>query len=289
MEKEVEVWKHAYDQAKYAGYGDDSTGDMLKAAVALSEKQFKIYPSPLRNEEGLGSSELTYNYSDKTGKYYLNTIHMTVKAENPAKPVRSYTFRVDKDNKWTQKQAFNMLMGRAVCKMVTPKEKEPYEPWLQFDFTNLEENGAYRMRQWHPKYGFDLREVLKKYNIEGMDNERKLDYLVSDLKRGNLQPVVFITSKGELVKGFTEAAPGYKSVNNYDEQKELFKEGHELSGFYKGEKDKTEVLEAGQPKEEVAQQSKSGPDLPAQNKDKQKVEAKTAEKKGRARGKGIHK
>lgn len=284
MENEVDVVKHAVDQVKFAGYRDDSTADMVRNAIAGGGKELKVYPNAKRYEEGLASSELILNYSEKTGKYYLNNINMSVKADNPAIPVRAYSFRLDKDNKWTQKQAYNMLMGRAVYKSYKPKEKDAYEAWFQFDFNKTEKQAernqlapgaatesktqkdrGYAMIQYHPKWGFDLDEVLSKFKILDRESRQELPHLASDLKRGNLQPVLFATSDGQLIPGYTEAAPAHKSLNNYDENKIAFPEGHELSGLYQGNNARQikEHQEGIQTKEQTAQPDKKGPELVA--------------------------
>jgi len=261
---EIEVVEYAAKQARDAGYRDESTAAMIEQALQKGGDKVSVFPTPVRYDEGTASTELVYNLSKTTGKYYLNAIDMSVMKNDGT--VMKYAFKIDQNNKWTQKMAYNTLMGRAVYRMVKPKEKEEYGAWFQFNREKLEKR-EYDLLQYHPNYGFKLEEVVKKYDLENTKTEKGFEDLIKDLKRGNQQEVKFILD-GKVVPGFIEAAPSWKSVNTYDHEKVMFPEGHVLSGHYKGNHHAktTEVKEGPSQKEVVAQVDKQAMNSPAQKK-----------------------
>jgi hypothetical protein len=282
---ENEKLEHAWKGLNSSGYRDDSLKDALAIALERGDNPIKLFCKK-KYDEGLSSSHLILNKSEKTGKYYLNKIEMAVKLDK-GDEVRSYKFSVGTNNRWTQKEAYNMLCGRAVNKDITPKEKPGFNPWLQFNFGILvdppkkaedaHKNAAadtkeekqekiYHMDSYHPNWGFVLEDVVNKFKLLDPQTGKEPEHLNQDLRRGNRQPVIFVTKDGSLVPGFMEAAPAYKSVNNYDENGVLFPKGHELNAHYRG--NKVDVINAPAnadvPKEAVAQGHKENTVQPAQ-------------------------
>lgn len=58
----------------------------------------------------------------------------------------------------------------AVDKDLTNKEDMAYNAWLQMDFKQTE-NGNFKIKQFHQKYGFELDKALEKHPIKELNVE----------------------------------------------------------------------------------------------------------------------
>ena len=83
------------------------------------------------------------------------------------------------------------------------------------DFKQTENNGNYKMKQFHQNYGFDLEKELSKHPIKELNNEQEKSRLMESLQKGNRQSVAFMQNGNEQ-KHFIEANPQFKTINVYD-------------------------------------------------------------------------
>ena len=77
----------------------------------------------------------------------------------------------------TGKEAFNLLDGRSVHKDLVTKEGQPYKAWMQLDFENKDKNNNFEVKQFHEKYGFDLKAAVEKFpitDLKEVDKEKAL-------------------------------------------------------------------------------------------------------------------
>jgi hypothetical protein len=58
------------------------------------------------------------------------------------------------ENKYTLKEAYNLLAGRPVHKNLVSKEGNEYEAWVKLNFKNKLDNGNHEMKQYTKNYGF---------------------------------------------------------------------------------------------------------------------------------------
>jgi len=73
----------------------------------------------------------------------------------------------------------------------------------------------YNMNQYHdPSYGFDLKEVLDKFNIKELETPKEREKLEAQLKNGD-RPIITVEKKGEQVKLHVEAIPRYSQLNMF--------------------------------------------------------------------------
>ncbi|MEO5943387.1 MAG: hypothetical protein ABIP30_01215, partial [Ferruginibacter sp.] len=105
--------------------------------------------------------------------------------------------------------------GRAVQKDLLTKDNVPYKAWMKLDFENKDKNNNFEVKQFHEKYGFDLKAAVEKFPITDLKVPDKEKALMQSLQKGNVQSVT-IEKDGNSHKMFIEADPQYKKVNLYD-------------------------------------------------------------------------
>jgi hypothetical protein len=98
---------------------------------------------------------------------------------------------------------------------VITKEGQPYKAWMQLDFENKDKNNNFEVKQYHEKYGFDLKAAVEKFPITDSKDAEKEKALMQSLQRGNVQSVT-IEKDGSSHKMFIEANPQYKKINLFD-------------------------------------------------------------------------
>ncbi|PWS26193.1 hypothetical protein DHW03_15475 [Pedobacter yonginense] len=133
---------------------------------------------------------------------------------NPPLP---QTIWVDRGKGFTAPQAINLIEGRAVYRedMLT-QGGMPYKAWMKLDLDGPRDRHMnYNMNQYHdPSYGFNLKEVLDKFNIKELETPKEREKLESQLKNGD-RPAVTVEKNGEPLKVFVEAVPRYSQLNMY--------------------------------------------------------------------------
>jgi hypothetical protein len=195
---------------KYLGFGD-----RLQANLEHNIRQG--FPEfVLRTQTEFGSATLDsilyFSRSNEDGKYYFNRHDARLKNDVG---VLEQSFHVNKGHGITLKEAFNLLEGRAVYKEMDTKEGERYHAWIQLDFQNREENGSYKIKQFHDAYGYDLGKALSKFPLKELSDQQKTERLLMSLQKGNLQAVTMMVD-GKEQRFSIGASPQYKTVDVYD-------------------------------------------------------------------------
>jgi hypothetical protein len=206
---------HLKDDLKYLGFGDKLYAD-LEHHIRQGFPEFVLKMQSEFGNRSLDSS-LHFRRTDASDLYYFNRHDAVLKNE-----VGTFeqTFYNNQGKGVTLKESFNLLEGRAVYKEITPKEGPKYHAWIQLDLKTKEENGNYKVRQYHENYGYDLAYALGNYSIKEMQNDQQRQRLTASLQRGNLQSVT-IASNGKEQMFYIEANPQYKSINIYNPQLQL--------------------------------------------------------------------
>jgi hypothetical protein len=215
------------NQLKYTGFGDLLQRE-LRAKMSGNPPQtdFTIL---FRAEIGDDPVEtvLQFRKSENAELYFFNRFSLQIKNGQGTEP-HIQSFRIGRENNITLKEAYNLLKGRSVYKEVHPKEGEKYHAWLQLNFKETNEHGNFKIRQYHPNYGFDLKQVLERFEIKELENPETNQSLIRSLEKGNRQ-AVSIRYEGKEEKMFIEASPQYKSVNIYNNRQlriNIHSQGH---------------------------------------------------------------
>ena len=92
--------------------------------------------------------------------------------------------------------------------------------FFYFISVHKDKNNNFEVKQFHEKYGFDLKAAVEKFPITDLKEADKEKALMQSLQKGNVQSVT-IEKDGSSHKMFIEADPQFKKVNLYDSNMKL--------------------------------------------------------------------
>lgn len=199
------------DNIKYLGLGEDHT-DALMKKLNEGQPEFSINHRMEINRKPF-EAELHFRKSDNSDMYFLNSYSASLQRSNGEK--MEQTFYLNKGKGVTAKEAYNLLEGRAVFKELSNKEGQPYKAWIQLDFENKDKRNNYEVKQYHEKYGYDLKSAISKFAVAELKDPEKEKALMQSLGKGNIQAIT-IEKDGFSHKMFIEANPQFKTANLYD-------------------------------------------------------------------------
>lgn len=201
-------------QIKFTGFGETHLEE-LKNKISSGQSEFVIVHA---QDFGLDNSIATLNFrgSEASDLYFFNSYHLMIKNEQRAEAVHHSFYINPKGDNITLKEGYNLLSGRAIQKEYAPREGDKYKAWFQLDFKDTDAYGQFRIKQFHPNYGFDLESSLRKHPLMELNSEESTRRLIESLERGNRQLVTY-GKEGNQIKVFIEASPQFKSINFYDE------------------------------------------------------------------------
>ena len=203
-------YEYLQEQLKRTGFGD-TLNQELRDNMEKQNPEFTLSIEKAYGTDKV-SAALQFKKSDQFDMFFFNSYEMKLKKEGQQNDIKQ-TFYTDKGI--TLKEAYNMLDGRAVNKMLINKESEKYKAWLQLDFKNQAPSGNYQIKQYHQNYGFDLEKALSQYPIKELNTEKFKADLIRSLERGNLQSATFqINGKEEKI--YLTPNVAFKSLNAFD-------------------------------------------------------------------------
>lgn len=133
-------------------------------------------------------------------------------------PDKTMLFRISNDESLTIRDAFNLLNGRAVQKLVLDwSNRKMHSAWFQLDFGAHDVHGNFKLERL-PLSNLDyvVSASLEKYPIIEMKYPEERTKLIFSLLRGNVEPVTLLID-GKEVKAFAEASPKNRDVHIYSE------------------------------------------------------------------------
>lgn len=225
---------------KYLGFGE-GLNEKLTENVSQQKDQFQLKTV---NEYGPDKANyvLDFKKSEQSDMYFFNKYTATIKSGEPDE--KSQTFFPKKNSGITAKEAFNLLNGRSVNKDLTNAEGQPYNAWLQIDWSQKDNYGNHKFKMIHQGYGYNLEKELQKHPIKELSEPATKERMMQSLERGNLHQVTFVKGDKEE-KMFIEANPQFKTLNLYDSSlKKVFQENPK-------KEIKTEEQEGPQKKEAI--------------------------------------
>jgi hypothetical protein len=207
-------FEYLKDQVKYSGFGESLEND-LKTNLQKQPAEFSLHHQATFGKDQV-NSELHFKRSTQSDLYFLNSYEAELKKENQKEALKQTFYLNKQGGNVTLKEAYNLMDGRAVNKDLTNKEGQVYNAWMQMDFKQTENNGNFKIKQFHQKYGFELDKALEKLPIKELSVEFDKRRLTESLQKGNRQVVTF-EKDGFEQKHFIQAAPQFKSITVYDE------------------------------------------------------------------------
>lgn len=206
-------FEYLRDQLKYTGFGEALEIE-LREKLKQQQPSFILYHETYY-EDRVARATLNFSKVKDGDMYFFNSYKVELQKENISDALE-HTFHIYKGSNITMKEAYNLMMGRAVNKDFVNKEGQSYNTWVQMDFKNSDENGNFKLQQYHQNYGFDLVGTLAQYPIKELENQNYKEDLIRSLKKGNLQAVTFLKD-GQQVKGYIEACPQFKTIGIFDD------------------------------------------------------------------------
>jgi len=199
---------------KYMGFGERSLlNQHLEAQLLRELPSFELYTEAFYNPDTKLEAKLYFRRSAKENFYYFNKYDALLRYAGEPHKDRAQTFYLSKGRGFTYKEAFNLLEGRYVYKLLTSRSGIQYYAWVQLNFAEKDRRDNYPYTYFRGSK-FDLLGALKKYPILELDLETTQANLLRSLQRGNLQTVTF---KGGERKGkyLVEANPLLDTINIY--------------------------------------------------------------------------
>jgi hypothetical protein len=224
------------------------------------KKQFKNFKSPVeaianfKKREGDAELGIGKNITDyqsvatlKNGKVDYVSKEFGVSFYDTA---LTQTYYVKKGAGFSVKQGANMLQKRSVYRDDLVSRGTQYKAYniLLMDEPK-DKYGNFKIRQFSdPSYGFNLQKELAAYPIKELDDPKKLEQLLSDLKDGYRPVVTLAMENGEEKKLRVEAAPRYFNMNFFSlsgkpEKREELQKTAKLEQGLKQQKNKTNTKE----------------------------------------------
>lgn len=226
LEPKDELQKKQIDflskQVKYLGLGQDPKikEDILKG-INSTEKGFTVKVSSDKASQGNKVEfNLNFNKSEQGGVFLNSYKAVLTTAQNEE---RSHTFRVQKENNVTAKEAINLLEGRAVKIVRDITNQETQQPSKEPAFIKLKLNdektqyGNYKLEQYNKNYNVDVDKIMEKSKLV-FASEQDKEFTKKSLEKGNITKVTFVDEKNNQNKqGFAVLNPQWKNLNLYDE------------------------------------------------------------------------
>ncbi|WP_313260647.1 hypothetical protein [Sphingobacterium sp.] len=210
----IQNYEYLKDQLFYSGFGH-KLEDILRSKMAKGKQEFQLQFKTQIDSENV-KAELYFSKSKKTDMYFFNSYRV----ELPQKESRLFVsrkFHVNGNDRFTLKEAYNLLNGRSVHKNISNVQGNPYTAWFQLDSKTLDIHGNHKMLQFHENYGYDLEKQLQRFPIMEIRDDLNKKRILDSLRRGNRQLVTFFLSSGPE-KLYLEALPRFKAVCIYNEQ-----------------------------------------------------------------------
>lgn len=209
------------DQVKYSGFGE-GLEQQLSEHIKRQEPEFSLQHQATYGKDEI-STTLYFKKSETTDMYFFNKYEVSLKDEKLPEPLRQ-TFYMNRVNNFTHKETYNLLKGRAVNKNLVSKDGQAYNAWVELNLAPAD-NGSFKQRKYSEGYGFELSKALAKLPLKELTDIRDKDRLVEGLKKGNIQPVTYITEDNKELKGFVKANPQFKNASLYDLQMQRVHQG----------------------------------------------------------------
>jgi len=222
-EKQSNQLNYLKSQVKYLGLGEDTKlHKELENAILSPEAKVTIraeynYPDRLmKGNTVLFDLNLT---KTEQGGVFLNSYRANLTTKNGEE--RSQTFKVQKENNITAKEAINLLEGRSVKidHDVVDKETGELSRTESFIKLNMKEPktdyGNYKY-EWYNKnaYGVDIDNIMQKSNLT-FANDIERERTKKHLEKGNITQVTF-QQENRQIQGFAVLNPQWKMLNLYD-------------------------------------------------------------------------
>lgn len=219
--EQEEVINYLKNQLMYLGFGqDEKLHQQLEKSVLESENNTKFHlavPYDKVQEGNHAQFLINFHKSDKGGVYLNSFKGVLVVGETGEE--RTHSFGA---NKFTAKEAVNLLEGRAVKAQFTNKfTNELDDVFVQLKLKEEKnEFNNYQMKMFNKNFGINTKDIVDKSPLifEGENAEEVKKMVIKSLEKGNIVSVKFKDEANKEMNGKAILNPQYKNINLYDEQ-----------------------------------------------------------------------
>ena len=221
-EKQFTQLNYLKNQVKYLGMGEsEKLHKDLENAILSPDKDVNVQVEYNNPDKLMKGNTISFNLhigKGEQGGIFLNSYTANLTMKNGEE--RTQSFKVQKENNITAKEAINLLEGRAVKIEHDKVDKETGEISRTESFIKLKlkdektEYGNYKYEWYNKGYGVDVDDIMKKSNLVFADDTQR-ERTKKHLEKGNITEVSFVHDKKEI-KGFAVLNPQYKQLNLYD-------------------------------------------------------------------------
>ncbi len=193
-----------HQQVQRAGFNGLSA--KIEEQIKEDQQQFSIPVSYYLNDKERLDHQLLF-IKDQSGLPRFEGYKTTLYDESKPGEKRQQYFSARNGYEVNATEAYNLLAGRCVQKSDT---------WVKLDLNDKDQKGNFRIKEFHPEYGYDLERDLRQLPLVELLIKEDTERLTKDLKSGNRVSVGFIKD-GKEKRYYIEANPQFKSLNIYDE------------------------------------------------------------------------
>ncbi|CAN5389493.1 hypothetical protein BH11BAC5_BH11BAC5_23910 [soil metagenome] len=252
-------------QLKRTGFAEAFTPE-LKSQMERSVPE--IQHSFKKEYEGDKVEAVLHLKKSLTSDYYfLNKFDLQLQKDGQAETVRQTFFltrnissdgnggeqKQKVENKYTLKEAYNLLDGRPVFKKLVDSEGHEYQAWVKMNLQNTFPSGNHELKHYHTNYGFDLETVLAKYAIKELSHTQYKQSLMESLQRGNLQKATFVGASGKEEQLYITPVITLKALLVYDENKQRIPTDLLVEKNYIRHQQKEDLKQQQRPQQTVGQ------------------------------------
>lgn len=200
------------DQLKFAGFGS-ALSEALKKQLESGEAAFSLV-----YEKYVGSDQVTavlyFRKSERSELFFFVSFELSVESSAKKEVVRRL-FPVHKNKRYTLREAYNLLSGRAVQKHFIAASGKRYTAWTQLSPSAKNSRGDQELEYFFESYGFDLAEALRQFPLLELESEEQRNHLVARLANGDRGRATLMA--GEFSRAcFLEADPKFRSFRFFD-------------------------------------------------------------------------
>ncbi|MCW0488323.1 hypothetical protein [Riemerella anatipestifer] len=219
--EQEEVIGYLKNQLMYLGFGKDEKlhKDLEKGVLETQNgEKFQIATKYDKVLEGNEAHFIINFHKSEQGGVYLNSFKGVLKEGNTGEE-RIHSFGA---NKFTAKEAINLLEGRAVKTQFTNKlTNEQDDVFVKLKLKEEKnEFGNYQMQMYNKGYGINTEDIVNKSQLvfDGENAEEIKELVIKSLEKGNVVNVKFRNDDNKEMQGKAILNPQYKTINLYDEQ-----------------------------------------------------------------------
>ncbi|MEC5395223.1 hypothetical protein [Bergeyella sp. RCAD1439] len=219
--EQEEVIGYLKNQLMYLGFGKEEKlhKDLEKGVLETQNgEKFQIATKYDKALEGNEAHFIINFHKSEQGGVYLNSFKGVLKEGNTGEE-RIHSFGA---NKFTAKEAINLLEGRAIKTQFTNKlTNEQDDVFVKLKLKEEKnEFGNYQMQIYNKGYGINTEDIVNKSQLvfDGENAEEIKELVIKSLEKGNVVNVKFRNDDNKEMQGKAIFNPQYKTINLYDEQ-----------------------------------------------------------------------